>query len=103
MESNAEIAQPAQVPRNHFRDPQNNSREQEQDRRVKHDPEKELLPIVEAPYWRKFFVLAADVICDILPPRAIGIRDDHVIAPELVHIKNRHSENHAHPEMPKAR
>src|SRR5438105_250130 len=97
VHSHRQVAQPAQTPREKFREPKHKARQYEENCPIKHQPEKCFLPIVKAIDGRKFLVFVANVMLDRPPPGDVGIGREHVVAPHLVHPESRRAEDQAKP------
>src|SRR2546422_19972 len=82
-------------------EPQHQAGQKQHDPAPEHYPEQVLLPSVEPAGGRHAFIFMADVMAQSLIPRAVLIRDAHVLVPEPVHPQHRGKKNQPHPGMRK--
>src|SRR5258706_2345886 len=97
-----QITQPAQAPRDIFHEPEPNPRDQQQNDSEKHQPEKQLLAVVESAHGRQFLVFVLDVVFHRLRPATVCLGDLHVAAPHRVHPHHGDSEGQPKPGMPES-
>ena len=118
VKQDREIAQEAQVPGNGFREPQDNTSDEQGDGSPEKSPEKEFLAGIVAPGGWHLFILICGVVLDGFPPLLVNVSKAHLLRPHHVHVprraeedqsgprmqhpgNRRPAENHGHPEEPR--